>query len=622
MPGEYYFGDQPDQSKSLFRKILIGICLAVLLCAALVFGVLYSNNVKLSKVHPAFVTLLDDHEYDKALSMYRDIQAKVLSEDPDKASGDTKEKLVMQSMEDTVYTRVDAIEQSIREKRYAPSADDRAFLEQMGELTGARLTLWLQGLCREYLLGTIEKPTLEYIFEQIGSYSNVSAAAEPLKKEIDTIEKYRGDVQTAETYFSDKSYVQAVEKFEEIINSTTGFVNEYAQSRLQECEKVMYDPIMEECDQLLKTFKYYTAEDILSDMARIFPDDQKVQSKLLEATSNTSQVVDYNGSVEVICVKPLIADTKLAFSSANVGSTDSLMLTADEFKAILSQLYKNNYILIDVRTMTDQTNDNSVTQQILQLPEGKKPIVIILENDNYSAYQNGMGLCSRLVENDQGEICGEYKNAAGQTVVSRDAEAIGILDAFVEQHPDFSFNGAKGIVSFTGYETVMGYITNDDQVDDRNAALTAVGLPTISPTEDEIIQNQNTVKSIMTRLKDTGWVLASSTYGFINANSCNLETITNDTSKWLAQVGSLTGDAEILVYPNGDFIKGSDPRCVYLKDKGFHIFLGVGSTAYYAFGDNYLYLDRAMLNGNTLRTVDYSRLFSVSSVYDANRTIR
>ena len=622
MSGNYYYGDRPDQSGSPVRKILIGVCLAVLLCAVVVFGVLYSNNAKLSKVIPAFGKSLETHEYDKALTMYRDIQATVLSEDPDQAESDSPEKNVMKSMENLVYSRVDTIEKSIRADRYVPSADDRAFLEQMGELTGARLSLWLQSLCREYLLGTIEKPTLEYIFDQIGTYTNVAAAAEPLRIEIDTIEKYRGDVQTAEQFYSSKSYIPAVEKFEEIIASTSGFVNEYAQSRLQECEKIMYDPIMKECDLLLATFKYYTAENILSDMARIFPDDQKVQAKLLEATSNTSQVVDYIGSVEMICVKPLIADTALAFSSANVSSTDPLMLTTGEFKAIISELYANNYILIDVRTMTDQANADAVMQKTLKLPENKKPIVIVLENDNYSAYMSGKGLCSDLLLNDQGQICGEYKNAAGQNVISRDAEAIGILDAFVETHPDFSFDGAKGIVSFTGYETVMGHITNADQVDDRNAALTAVGLPSISPSNEDIINNQNAVTAIMTRLKETGWTLASSTYGFINANSCDLETITNDTNKWLTQVGTLTGLVEIMIYPNGDFIKGSDPRCGFLKDNGFRIYSGVGPTAYYAFGDNYLYLDRALLNGDTLRSIDYSRLFNVSAVYDPERTIR
>ena len=620
MPGEYYFGDRPDESGSLLRKILIWTCAAVLVAAAFVFGWLYVYNRQLSSVLPSFENALEKHEYTKALGMYRDIQAEVLGRDPDDTRTDSQEEAVLAEMESIVYARVDSIEKSIRNDRYTPDADDRAFLEQMGELTGARISLWLESLCGEFLLGTIEKPALEFIFGQVGEYTNIVSSAAPLKKEIDSIEVYRGDVQTAEQYFASKSYIEAVDKYEDVISHTTGFVNEYASSRLSDCEKEMYDPIMAECDKLLQTYQYYTAENILSDLARIFPDDQKVQAKLLEATSNTSIVVNYTDKVEVLCVKPLIADADLAFGTVNNANTDSLMLTTSEFKAILEQLYANNYILVDIHNMADLSSESVVSQLAFKIPEGKKPLVIILENLNYSAYQTGMGTARKLVLNDQNQVCAEYVNASGQTITSRDAEAIGILDTFVDQHPDFSFNGSKGIITFTGYETVMGYITNADQVDDRNAALSAVGAASINPTAEEIAANRDTVTAIMDRLKETGWSLASFTYGFINANDCDLTTIQNDTNKWLDQVSSLTGKSDILVYPNGNFIKGSDPRAVFLKDNGFRIFFGVGPSPYYTFGDNYLYLDRTMLNGDTLRTLSFDGAFDPRSVYDGKRT--
>ena len=90
MAGHYYLGDRPDQSDSLFRKILIGVCLAVLICAAVVFFILYSSNAKISRILPAFESALDSREYEKALTMYRGIQAQVLEEDPDKAASDTQ----------------------------------------------------------------------------------------------------------------------------------------------------------------------------------------------------------------------------------------------------------------------------------------------------------------------------------------------------------------------------------------------------------------------------------------------------------------------------------------------------------------------------------------------------
>ncbi len=77
----------------------------------------------------------------------------------------------------------------------------------------------------------------------------------------------------------------------------------------------------------------------------------------------------------------------------------------------------------------------------------------------------------------------------------------------------------------------------------------------------------------------------------------------------------------MLVYPNGNFINGTDSRAEYLKSIGFRIFFGIGSQAYYTYGINYLYYDRTLLNGQTLRTYDLSRMLDVTTVYDSNRPI-
>lgn len=602
------------------NKVLMVVCFIVLLSFAIGIGVIYVSNSRLSDILPRFEKALESRNYDQALELYRDIHARVVSESPEMEKTISKEKAVLYAMEDIVDERVSSIEYLLRYERYTPSTDDKAFLEQMKELTGASLSIWLDNLSKEFLLGTIEKPTLLYIFEQIGDYSNIVASSIPLKKEIENIEISRGEVQEAEKFFADKDYISAAEKFESVMSGTQGFVYQYAESRLADLKLEMYEPIMAQCDHMLDTFKFYTAEEILSKMARIFPDDLKIQSQLLEATSNTMLVEEYSGSIEVICVKPVIADTDLAFSEDASSTIDSYYLTKNEFRLILESLYAKNYVLIDALSIVDVSNETFLLGKTLMIPEGKKPLIIVLEDLNYSAYQKGNGLCSKLVFNDQGYVSGEYTNAAGQTVVSRNAEAIGILDAFVEEHTDFSFNGAKGVISLTGYETIFGYITNTDQIDDRNAALSAVGLPAVNLSAEEIATNIDSVTSIISVLKDTGWTFGSSTYGYINANESDMETIRNDTQKWLDQVLPLTGPVNILVYPNGNFIKGSDDRAVYLKNKGFRIFFGVGPTPYYTFGDNYLYYDRAVLNGDTLRNLDYSRLFQVSAVYDTSRT--
>lgn len=601
------------------RRTIIYVCLIILILYTISIGVIHNENTRLSDVIPQFREALDARDYSAALQMYRDIHARIVEVPPEKSYSVEKEKQILSDMEGIVDERVRLIEHRIRNNRYMPVMDDRAFLEQMKEMTGASLSTWLSELAEEFLLGTIEKPTLHFIFEQIGDYSNVESFATPLQREIDNIEISRGDIQTAENLFMDEEYISAAIKYISVLESTDGFVHAYADRRLSDLKEVMYTPIMEECDTLLDNYRYYSAEAILSDMATIFPEDQRIQAKLLEATTNTDLVTQYTGQIEVICVKPLIADKELAFSVSGSSTTESFYLTTDEFRKILQSLYERDYILIDAHSIVDMSNDTFLLDKNLMIPADKKPLVIIVENVNYTAYLNEKGFCTRLVINDQGQVSGEYRNAAGQKVVSRSAEAIGIVDAFVESNPDFSFDGTKGVISLTGYETVFGYITDADQIDDRNSALTAMGLPQENPSEEEIEQNREKVTELIQKLKDTGWVFASSTYGFINANDSSLQVIQADTEKWLNQVAPLTGEVDMLVYPNGNFIKGSDMRCVYLKNLGFRIFFGVGSTAYRTFGDNYLYFDRAMMNGDTLRNVNYSRFFDVREIYDESR---
>ena len=608
---------EKPRSAGIWTLIVTGVVLLVVMLGLMIY--VTKDTQRLANVIPEFNEALEKRNYAKALQMYRNMNDIIINRDPGDTADFAEEYEIVRQMEAKVNERVTDIEDRIRNERYTPTPDDIAFLEGLEELTGARMTLWLTGLCEEFLLGTIEKPTLMFIFDQLENLSNLQAAARPLKTEVDQIELSRGDVQTAEQLFADGAYIEAVEYYEYVITTSSGFVQDFVKERLEECKTVMYQPMMAMADHMLANFQYYSAEELLSDLARIFPDDQIIQSDLYVATSNTSPVTTYNGSVEVICVKPLIADTTVAFENNYVASTDSYYLTTSEFRKILESLYDKGYCLIDPASMADLSNSTFMNVQEITIPENKKPLVIILEDFSYTAARSTIGMCQKLVMNDLGQICGEYISASGQTVVSRNSEAIGILDAFVEEHPDFSFNGVKGVISLTGYQSVFGYVTDIDQVDDRNNALAAAGLPPIDPTDQDIETAKAAVQAIIDKLKDSGWIMASSTYGFINANHCEQETIQNDTQKWLEQVGSMTGHVDILVYPNGDFIRGSDPRCEYLKEQGFRLFFGVGPSPYYTYGDNYLYFDRCMLNGDTLRNVDYSRLFNVKEVYDGNR---
>ena len=528
--------------------------------------------------------------------------------------------MLLDDMENIVRIRVDSICDHIISSRYVLTASDVNFLNSMSELTSSVVSERMYGISEDFLLGKVEKPVVMFFFEQLSPIGNFSATANPLLRELDYIETATGDVQTAETALGEGDYITAVKKYTQVDERYDGFVGDYCEKRVSSIKATMYEPMMEEGEHMLQTFKFYSAEKLFSDLAVIFPEDEMIKGNLLTATSHTSEVREYRGQIEVICVRSLIVDTDTAFAGRYHSSSTDLYLTTSEFEKILENLYERDYVLVDPENLIDSSDPTFLLERNLKVPKGKKPLVVVIENLQYNATAYNCGTCRRLVLNDENQVCGEYRNSSGETIVSRTAESIGILDTFVERHPDFTYDGAKGIISVSGYEACFGYVVSQDEVDDRNSALVASNLPQINPTADEIAYNRDRVTEIVRSLKDNGWQFASCTYSYIeDCRNTEKQILVDDTEKWLDQIGSLFGEVHMLVYPNGNYIYGTDDRAVYYKNHGFRIFFGGGATPYYTYGDNYLYLDRAMMSYKTLTRKAYEELFDYNEIIDPAR---
>ena len=616
---EYHVGeDDRKNSKSFHISAVICAVALIVLCLTTVFVGRISTN-EMDTV-PSFEKAIDEGRYTDALSIYRGIQDEVLKTSPEDQASNESKIILLDDMENIVRIRVDSICDHIISSRYVLTASDINFLNSMNELTSSVVSERMYKVSEDFLLGNIEKPVVMFFFEQLSPIGNFSATANPLLRELDYIETATGDVQTAETALGEGDYITAVKKYTQVDDRYDGFVGDYCEKRISSIKATMYEPMMEEGEHMLQTFKFYSAEKLFSDLAVIFPEDEMIKGNLLTATSHTSEVREYRGPIEVICVRSLIADSDTAFAGRYHSSSTELYLTTSEFEKILENLYERNYVLVDPENLIESSDPTFLLERNLKVPKGKKPLVVVIENLQYNATAYNCGTCRRLVLNDENQVCGEYRNSSGETIVSRTAESIGILDTFVERHPDFTYDGAKGIISVSGYEACFGYVVSQDEVDDRNSALVASNLPQIDPTADEIAYNRDRVTEIVRSLKDNGWQFASCTYSYIeDCRNTEKQILIDDTEKWLDQIGSLFGEVHMLVYPNGNYIYGTDDRAVYYKNHGFRIFFGGGATPYYTYGDNYLYLDRAMMSYKTLTRKAYEELFDYNEIIDPAR---
>ena len=79
---------------------------------------------------------------------------------------------------------------------------------------------------------------------------------------------------------------------------------------------------------------------------------------------------------------------------------------------------------------------------------------------NYDLGLSGQGLASRLVLDGNGALTCERQASDGSTVTGA-FDVVPCVEAFIQEHPDFSSNGARGILGLTGYNGILGYRTDD-----------------------------------------------------------------------------------------------------------------------------------------------------------------
>ena len=471
----------------------------------------------------------------------------------------------------------------------------------------------------EYLLGLHNKENVLNTFSELTQVETISQIIADYEGSLDEIGAFSETMIAINKEYEDKNYLAAATHAKEQLLTQTGFVKDYLNRFYLNCKEEMYPILKEDIDVMMSGSKYYSAKSLIDQLIIFFPDDTYLASQLQICIQNVTQkLVEYLKPVEHISIRPLIANTGLAFDNDNYSkNAEDLMLTVDEFRSILLQLYQNNYILIDINTLLGSSGEKNR----LFYPEGKKPLILTIEGLNYYAARSKSGNSENLSLDTDGNVVSTYVDGNGSKITDRNGEAIGILEQFIEEHPDFSFDGSKGNISLTGFECIFGYVTNEDQVDDRTKSYTENGMPAFSITSREIEDNKEKVIKIITTLKNKGWTFSSSTYGNILVGETSLDLLQRDTQKWLDQVGSLIGDVKVLLFPSGSIVSSKDERGAYLIGKGFIIHAGIGPWAYFNYSGLHLYMDRIALNGLALRFQDLSRFFDVQTVYDPKRTI-
>ncbi len=298
------------------------------------------------------------------------------------------------------------------------------------------------------------------------------------------------------------------------------------------------------------------------------------------AVPATKDLEKYTGLVQHIFFHSLIIyPQKAAADLKNAQGYRDNMITVAQFKTILQNLYDDNFVLINSYSLYSFDQEGAIHPKDLYLPKGKKPLIISLDDLSYYPYMKDGGFANKLIL-ENGEVKTEVITPEGKKIVTDDGDVVPILDAFVKNHPDFSQNGAKGIIALTGFQGILGYRT------EAKGSQSAKEVKAVMPVVDA--------------LKKSGWIFAS--HSFTHDQIFLHQTITkdelaNDISRWHDEVEPIVGPTNIFIGPFGVVFKEGDPRRQQLIDAGFKVLYGVGMDGYFKFFSDHFVMNRINIDG-------------------------
>lgn len=324
----------------------------------------------------------------------------------------------------------------------------------------------------------------------------------------------------------------------------------------------------------------------------------------------------------------LIKDTSKAFDGDNKSADyDQVMTTIDEFNQITESMYEKGYVMVSIYDMAKADENGNMTSGEILLPPGKVPFVLSEDDVCYYHYMDGDGFASKLIVDDEGKIRNEYVEDDGSVSVG-DYDVVPLIDRFVEEHPDFSYRGAKGIVALTGYNGILGYRT-DSSYETRPADLDADKVQWLDNHPDfDLNTEREGAAKVAQAMKDEGWLFASHTWGHLNVSNVSLERIQADTQKFKENVDPLIGGTDIIIFAFGADMSGvedySGEKFEYFKSQGYNYYCNVDSSQYFVqIRDNYFRQGRRNLDGYRMyyNPELLSDLFDAQSVFDSSRPV-
>ena len=198
------------------------------------------------------------------------------------------------------------------------------------------------------------------------------------------------------------------------------------------------------------------------------------------------------------------------------------------------------------------------------------------------------------------------------TTVTGSYDVVPMLEDFIARNPGFSYQGARAVISVSGYDGLFGYRTNPE-------AKKLLG-------DVEYEAQLNGLPTVVEALREKGYRVACYTYGNVAYGELDAAGIQADLNKWNTEVTPLLGQVDTLVFAKNSDI--NDDTGIQVSDKfnllnnnGFRYFIDFSGNDAAAVSRNHARIGRLMVTGNNLQNNKslFEAFFTPDAILDINR---
>jgi len=219
---------------------------------------------------------------------------------------------------------------------------------------------------------------------------------------------------------------------------------------------------------------------------------------------------------------------RLTMTAGTAASAPDTM-SVTEFNELLADLYDRGFVLVDIRSLTEKDEDGTYRIHEVEVPQGKTPLVISQHGLSYAPEDKDSGYATGIELTEDGTLTNLYLDAGGGTRTAS-CDVITCVDDFIAEHPDFSYNDARGIIALSGEGSVLGY------ADGTSAEC----------------------QNVINKMFEEGWLFASGTSGGISYGS-EMSMFESDARLWQDTFTEAVGPTEIILLPDGADIANRSP---------------------------------------------------------------